>query len=920
MSGSSGGFAVRLYELTLCAFPRRLRRDYGAEMVAAFAASHAAARSDGAGEARRYTWRASLDAIAAGLRERLGGSGVGAEPPRTPAGRAWSHGRDAVWRELGSDLRFAFRTLRHEPGFALTMIAILALGVGVNGAIFTAVDAAVLAPLPYPQPDELVLLDYTAATLDAPNEQRAMAWSWPKYRILADAELPLDGLAAYAVSSVSVTGRGNAARLQAEPITDQYFAVLDVPLRLGRPFAADEAETAPLEVILSNGLWRERFGGDTGVLGRQLTVNGHAMSIVGVAPPGFRGLSGQAELWVPVPAIGTLVSPVRLRPAVHWLQAIGRTADGVTPELLDGRMAAAAAAVDQAIPLGEAGMVVGGAARSMSEARRNPRAQQAVMVIAGAAGLVLLIGCVNVAALMLARGGERRREIAVRLALGGSRARVARGLACESLLLALAGGLLGSAVAATTIRTVAAMWPASFRGGGWNLAFVDPGAFAFDATTFAYTMALGLLAGVLFGAGPALRLSRADLGGALKEGGKSGTARGSLLLRRGLVAAEIAAALVLLVGATLMLGSLARLLEIDTGFQEDNLLVFEYSLPRESVWADNPAAFHDELFARLRALPQVVSAAGGLAPLRGYHLSIVGVTRAGAQVFEEGARKPAGIQAITDDYFATLQTPVVRGRAFDGRDQAGGTPAMIINETAARELFGDLDPIGEPIAVTYGPTADGTPAEVIGVVADVLYDTREKGVMAEAYFLQRQNPEPDLQAIVRTRSAPYDALPAVRAALAGVDPDIALYGATTAEELAAGQVADTRVIMQLLAVFATLAVLLAATGIWGVVSYSVVQRRRELGIRMALGARAGQAMGLILRRGLVNALVGVAAGTVAALALSRYLESLLYEIDATDPAAFTAAATFLFVVALLAAWLPALRATRVDPTETLRSE
>jgi hypothetical protein len=392
MSGSSGGFAVRLYELTLCAFPRRLRRDYGAEMVAAFAASHAAARSDGAGEARRYTWRASLDAIAAGLRERLGGSGVGAEPPRTPAGRAWSHGRDAVWRELGSDLRFAFRTLRHEPGFALTMIAILALGVGVNGAIFTAVDAAVLAPLPYPQPDELVLLDYTAATLDAPNEQRAMAWSWPKYRILADAELPLDGLAAYAVSSVSVTGRGNAARLQAEPITDQYFAVLDVPLRLGRPFAADEAETAPLEVILSNGLWRERFGGDTGVLGRQLTVNGHAMSIVGVAPPGFRGLSGQAELWVPVPAIGTLVSPVRLRPAVHWLQAIGRTTDGVTLELLDGRMAAAAAAVDQAIPLGEAGMVVGGAARSMSEARRNPRAQQAVMVIAGAAGLVLLIG------------------------------------------------------------------------------------------------------------------------------------------------------------------------------------------------------------------------------------------------------------------------------------------------------------------------------------------------------------------------------------------------------------------------------------------------------------------------------------------------------------------------------------------------
>jgi len=921
---SSRNAAVRMYALAVRAFPPRVRRLYGTEMVAAFAASHAAARTTGAPAARRYTWKATGDALRAGLRERLGNGGVGTPSPRTPVGRWANRGRDALWREIGGDIRFAARTLRRSPGFTATVLLVLALGVGINGAVFTAVNAALLSPLPFADPEELVILEFTMADAETPERGRGMGWSWIKYSLMADdLQLPLDGIAAFSTTSFTLTGRGDTTRTPAEAITPDYFGLLGVDLALGRPFTAADGDGGEPAVILSSGLWQGRFGSDPGVIGDSLTLNGHTVTIVGVAPRGFRGLSDSAELWVPVPAVGTLVSPVRLRPHVHWLTAIARARDGVTVEQIGQQMPSTAAAIDAAYPIDEPGMVVGGSARSMAAARRNPRAQRAVLVIGAAAGLVLLIACINLAALMLARGGERRREIAVRLALGGSRARVARGMVTETLLLSLGGSLLGMGVAAVAIRAMVSMWPATFSSGnGWDLAFVDPSTFALDASTLAYILALGLLTGVLFGAGPALRLSRADLGTAMKEGNKSSTpSHGSgFAARRWLVSIEIAAALVLLVGAGLMVGSLGQLLDIDTGFNEDNLLVFSYSLPRTSAFADNPAAFHDELLTRLRTLPQVESAAGGLAPLRGYHWSIVGVASAGDRVYAEGERKGVGIQTVTDDYFATLRAALLRGRVFDSRDQAGSTPAIVISETAAQDFFGDADPIGQAFVITYGPTADGTPAEIIGVVADVLYGDRENGIMAEAYFLQRQNPEGDLDVIVRTHGEPFAVVPEVRAAIAAIDPNVAVEGITTMDALATAQVSDTRVVMQLLGVFAAMAALLAATGVWGVVSYSVVQRRRELGIRMALGARSQEAAALILRGSVVNAVVGVAVGSLVALGLTRYLESLLYETDPNHPAAFAGAATALLAIAVLAAWIPALRATRINPVETLHGD
>ena len=500
----SAGLAVRIYGLAVCAFPRRIRQTYGGEMMAAFAASHAAFRAAGRGVARRYAWRASLDALIAGLRERWGPGGVTAPPPPTPTGRWARRSRNVLVSEWGSDLRFAGRTLRRSPGFTATVLIVLALGVGVNGAIFTAVNAALLAPLPFAKPEELIILEYT-------DGGRAMGWAWPKYNVMAETEaLPLDAMAAYATTSVTLTGTGDASRITAEAISADYFALLGVPLRLGRPFSPAAADPA-FEVILSSGLWQERFAGDTSVIGNDVTLNGHPITVVGVAATGFRGLSGEARLWVPIPSIATLVSPVRLRPGVHWLGAIGRLREGATldgvRELMEGPVIAA---VEAAYPMNAPDTTVGGSATSMAEARRNPRAQRAVLVVAIAAGLVLLIACANLAALLLARGGDRRREIAVRLALGGSRARVARGMVTETLLLSLGGSLLGVGIAALTIRVVAAMWPAGFNSGGWNLAFVDPASFALNGTTLAFTLGLGMFAGLVFGIGPALRLSRAE--------------------------------------------------------------------------------------------------------------------------------------------------------------------------------------------------------------------------------------------------------------------------------------------------------------------------------------------------------------------------------------------------------------------------
>lgn len=907
--------ATLLYRIALLAFPRSLRNEYGMEMRHTFGREYQRRRELGGGAARRYLGRAWADALLAGMRERSGG---GVHRPLRPAPRPGARQcGESIGREIAADLRQALRALRASPAFTVTVLVVLALGVGVNGALFSAIRATVLASAPYPQPERLAMLDLTLGERDSPEPGRTFPWSYPKYQILeARAQLPVQALAAYARRSLSLTGRGDAARLSAEVVSPAYFEVLGVAPTLGHWLGIEDA--AGREVVLGHSLWRDRFAADPAVVGAQVILNEQPMVVAGVAAAGFRGLSGGADLWVPMQSVPHLVSPTLLGNADgHWLRAIGRLREGATLEQLDAQVQSAALQVEQTYPWDDPAERVGGSAAALDAARRNPRAQEAVAVVGVAAALVLLIGCANLAALMLARGSDRQRDIAVRLALGGSRLRVMRGLIVEICLLSLGGGLLGLIVTSQATAVMARVWPAALSRGGWNLAFVDRSQFQLDTTIVAYTMGLALVTGFLFSLGPALRLTSTDLALAMREGAKATRAR--LASRRVLVAAEIGLALVLVVGAVLMSSSLGRLLAVEQGFDAARLLKVEYVLPRSHVEAEQPAAFHERVIERLRALPGVDGAALGTPPFDG-HPWITSVERAGDRHYEIAERPYIGVSMVTEDYFAVLGIALRSGRVFESNEGADSPAVVVINQAAAAALFPGSDPIGQVLSAGVDLIHDGNTGQIIGVVDNVLYDPPAFGFMPEAYLLHRQEPGRDTFALLRTRGEPFDVLPSVRAAIAGLDPNLPLYGITTIEDLGAAQVGDTKLIADLLSLFSALAIALACTGMWGIVAYAVTGRAREIGIRMALGAQGREVIGLVLRQGFRSAVAGVAIGAIGAILLARRMASLLYEVQPHDPTAFLTAAAALLFVSLLAAYLPARRASQLDPVATLRTE
>jgi predicted permease len=827
---------------------------------------------------------------------------------------------------IGQDVKVGLRSLRRAPGFAAAAVAVLALGIGANVAIYSAVKATLLTPPPYPEPERLVLLDLTDASTEVPEPPRPFPWSYPKYRILADtADLPASPVAAYAVRPLTLTGAGEAALVSAEVVTPDYLDVLGVAPVLGRDLEpADDAPDAEPVALLGHALWRERFGADPAVVGRTVTLNGRPVAVAGVAPPGFRGLSGGAEVFVPVHAGAGLIAPFLVTGGqAHWLQAVGRLRPGASLEGLNARMAAVGEAAEAAFPDSDPTAIRGGGARSLLEARIHPQARQSLLVLSAAAMLLLLVACANLAGLFVARAGARSRETAVRIALGAGRWRAARGAFAESLLLAAAGGALGLLVARAGVELLAAAWPERFLFGGWNLRFADPEAIALDGSALAVAAALALATGLASGLLPALAGARRDPGRDLRAGatgalGGRGRRRGSL--RGGLVAAEVAVTLVLVVGAGLLFRSLGELQAVDRGVEPEGLLVFEYSLPRTSRWAEDPAAFHRDYLERLRALPGVRSASLGCAAPLGGHCMITMVRQAGSTLFPEGARPPIGVDFVAPGFFETLGVPLLRGRALEPRDRRDAPPVVVLNETAARQLFPDGDALGRKVAMGVGLTPEGSEgAEVVGIVGDVLYDTPETGVMAEAYLSMHQE-EGGSTVFLRAEGEPMALLAPARALLAQLDPDVPLHGARTLADLEATATADTRVLGGLLAVFAALALLLAATGVWAVVAHAVARRTRELGLRMALGALPRDVVALVVRQGTAPAVAGLLLGGALAWLGGRALRGLLYQVSPTDPVTLAGAALFLLAVSALAAWLPARRATRVDPMEALRAE
>lgn len=923
--GVRGAPPIRLFRTGLRSFPPAFRERWGAEMEEDFVAGwRRAGHRQGTGAAwpasTAYTVRALMDLLAAGVRWRVGGlrGGRTAERSRNPVPP--SRG-PRPFQGLGADLRVALRSLCRAPGFTLGAAAVLALGIGANATVFSALRAVYIAPLPFPEAERLVLLDLTQASTTSPAPPEPFPWSYPKFGILAGWEgRSVDPVAAYASRSVVLTGAGEPLNLTVEAVTPDYLKVLRVTPVVGRDFVpADDTPAATPSVLLGHGVWVSRFGADPEVVGRSVTLNGTQVTVLGVAPEGFRGLTGAASAWIPVHTGGTLLSRFMVvGPQAHWMQGVGRLKPGVALETADAEMARIGDAAEAAWPETDPTLVLRGGARSLESARAHPTAAASLRVLSLAAGLLLLVACANLAGLLLARGAGRQGEVAVRTAIGAGRWRVARAVLVESVSLALLGGVAGVALAWLGTRGLAALWPSRLLSGTWNVQLVDPSNLGLDPTLGGVALLLAVGVGALAGLAPAWQALRQDPGAALRHGGR-GMVGGSRRRREFgslLVTGEVALALVLVVGAGLMLRSLGELAAVPRGIEAGNLLVV--SLPERGETPDERLAFRDQALDELGGLPGVEGVTVGCtAPLAG-RCSITRASRAGEREWPEGSRPSVGVQTVEDGYFATLGIPLLAGRSFGPDERAEGTTAAILSEEAARILFPGEDPLGRTLAMGYDvATEDHGGATVVGVVGDVLYGRPEEGVFPDVYLSLRQT-DGGQAYLVRTAGDPLALVDPVRQVTGRLRPDLPPAGIRTLADIEAGVVAEARVVWILLAAFGGLALLLAAAGVWGVVAFGVSRRTRELGLRMALGARAGEVVGLVVRQGMTGVLLGVALGGVGALAGGRVLQALLFEVGPGDPVALAGGAVVLLAVALLAAWLPARRVTRVDPVRALQ--
>ncbi|HZS10009.1 MAG TPA: ABC transporter permease [Blastocatellia bacterium] len=830
------------------------------------------------------------------------------------------------WRpNMGSilqDLLFGARMMLRNGGFTAVAVLSLALGIGANTAIFSVVNAVLLRPLPYPRAERLVKV-YQAAP-DPTKGMLSSIWSYPRFEILREQGRSFAAVAGYKQNPYNLTGTNEAERLQVEMVSASYFPMLGVEALVGRTFTPEEerAPGANLAALLSYSLWQRRFGGDAQVLGKTLELDKHAFTIVGVLPPGFRGQDGTAEAWVTMMAAPLLrYKGILTNARNYWFQVIARLKDGVTPAQAQAEMQLISERIEQKYPGPK--QTLPGAARvvtlaPLQAAKVDPAIRKSFLILLAAVGLVLLIACANVANLLLARAVARRKEFALRLALGAGRLRVVRQLLVESVLLALTGGALGILVARWGITLLKNFRP-SDDAQFWSsyTRTFDFFTISLDWRVLAFTFALSLVTGVLFGLLPAIQSSRAEVSEALKEGAghsSGGFHRARGLSARGLlVVTEIAVSLVLLVGAGLMLRSLARLQSVSPGFAPENVVTM--AAPSR----DAKPELYEQLLARLRALPGVESASlGSTAPLLGYAsktvMDIEGRTTDGSIGI--------GLHSVSPDYFKTLRINLLRGRAFTELDRVGAPRVAVINQAAAEQLFPGEDPIGKRIRPYIDPAYETQEkfVEIVGVVGDVKYGRLEAAVEPDVYLSSLQPTDAAQTVILRSGLDPASLASAVRREVLSLDKNVPLARVQTMNERAAEVTSRTRFIAILLGLFAALALTLSAVGIYGVMAYNVSARTRELGIRIALGAGRADVVRLVVGDGLALIAGGLGAGLFASWAAARVLKSQLYEVSMTDPLTFAGVALLLVLVALVACYLPARRATKVDPMVALRYE
>jgi putative ABC transport system permease protein len=805
---------------------------------------------------------------------------------------------------LWHDLRYGVRMMFKNRGFTAVAIVTLALGIGANTAIFSVVNAVLLRPLPYEDSNRLVWFWENQPDFRHGNLSPA---DFLDYQAQSSA---FEQIAAYRQMDFTLTGDRQPEQIRGLIVSANYFSLLGIEPELGRALQPEDGRAGAARVaVISHGFWQRRFAGDPGLIGKALTLSGQTVTIVGVSPPGLK--TDRTELWlnprnvVPDMLLNIARDPATLR-AAHYLHAIGRLKPGVTLAQAQEEMNAVSARLQEQYPASNAGHSV--ELVSLLD-KTVGKIRPALLVLLGAVGLVLLIACANVANLMLARATARHKEMALRAALGATRWRVIRQLLTESLALATMGGACGWLLAVWGVDLLVAISPESIP---------RLNEIGVDRQVLGFTLLTSLATGIIFGLAPALMASRTDLNEALKEGGRSAKAGASRGRMRGaLVVSEVALALLVAVGAGLLVKSFVRLRAVDPGFQPANLLTMRLFLTDAKYGTSGPRlAFLKELTARLEALTGVqgVGISDDL-PIEGTD-STMGLIVEGREP-APGERLMTGVHVVNPRYFKAMGIPLLKGRAFTELDTVEAPTVLVVNETLSRRLWAGDEAVGK--RVKLGDPSGGW-AQIVGVVRDVKHNGLSAEPTMDAYASHLQVPWPWMTIALRSNLDPTSLEAAVRGEVQAIDPDKAIASVKTMDRLIEESVGERRLSMVLFGLFAVVALLLAAVGIYGVMAYGVTQRTHEIGIRMALGARPASVVQLLVGSGMTLALTGVALGVGAAYVVTRLMASLLFEVSTTDPETFVVTALVLASVALLACYIPARRATKVDPMVALRHE
>lgn len=849
----------------------------------------------------------SVEDAARAARAQFGSVESARREMRRGSARAHRRAERVVWwRTMAFDARLASRKLLHQPGFTAAAVLTLALGIGANSAVFSVVNATLLRPLPYGNPTRIVKLyervrgnDNVASPPDFVD--------WTRY---AHA---FSSMAAMYEDTPTLTGHGDPLPLSGAYVTQGFFDAIGVHPALGYPFTADQTTYGQTDaVILSDGVWRRLFGARTDIIGQNVQIDGKTRRVTGVMPPDF-GYPDRSELWLPLAFSDTALSTQR---GAHYLDVVARLKPGVSVDAASRDMGTLASRLAQTYP--RTNKDHGARAIPLRDSLVGPSSRTALLILLGAVALVALIACVNVANLLLARGAARQREFAVRTALG-ARPRDLVGMAMvESVMLALMGGTAAVLVGFTATRAMHAIRPPSLA---------QFGSAGMDLRVLAFTFVLSLVTGLLFGIAPAVQSARlSTLSGTMQAGGRGGTiGRSGWRVRGALVAGELALAMILLAGAGLLIRSFARLQQVPAGFDASSVAAFDLSLPDSRYpTPEQSEVFVDRMLTGVRQLPGVQTAAAvtGL-PLSGFNYSISTHAIDGA-VIPDAEQPSTQIRVATPGYFKALGISVLAGRPFAETDRHGAPNVVVVNESAARLLWKGINPIGHTIEIgtSFGLGRGRAGGEVVGVVRDVHDDQLQSPPRPIVYLAHAQFPVTDLTIVAKTARGidPAHLAAGVRRQLHDIDPYLPVRQFTSMEQIMGRSVADQRFAMMLLASFAVLALVLAAIGVFGVMSYVVGQRTREIGVRMALGASGATVIRETVRRAMPAVLTGVTAGVVGALLLTRLMTRLLYDVAPADAGTFVVMTATLVVIAGLSAWLPARRASRVDPVTALRAE